>query len=77
MFWKKRPNEIETVYGLGANALNRDAVCDIFKAKNRPFNGVPMCFSLDVDPVIVHVLSEEEAERYIDVSNEVGSSHPT
>ncbi|CBK21291.2 uncharacterized protein [Blastocystis hominis] len=50
----------ETVYGLGANALNRDAVCDIFKAKNRPFN----------DPVIVHVLSEEDAERYIDVSNE-------
>ena len=30
---------LETVYGLGANALNRDAVCDIFKAKNRPFNG--------------------------------------
>lgn len=32
-------SSIETVYGLGANALNRDAVCDIFKAKNRPFNG--------------------------------------
>lgn len=32
-------HEIETVYGLGANALDRDAVCDIFKAKNRPFNG--------------------------------------
>lgn len=30
---------LETVYGLGANALNRDAVYDIFKAKNRPFNG--------------------------------------
>ena len=30
---------LETVYGLGANALNRDAVCDIFKAKDRPFNG--------------------------------------
>ncbi|OAO13524.1 translation factor (SUA5) [Blastocystis sp. ATCC 50177/Nand II] len=50
----------ETVYGLGANALNRDAVCDIFKAKNRPFN----------DPVIVHVLSKEEAEKYIDVCDE-------
>lgn len=30
---------VETVYGLGANALNRDAVCDIFRAKDRPFNG--------------------------------------
>ena len=30
---------VETVYGLGANALNREAVCDIFKAKDRPFNG--------------------------------------
>lgn len=29
---------VETVYGLGANALNREAVCDIFKAKDRPFN---------------------------------------
>ena len=31
---------VETVYGLGANALNKQAVCDIFKAKNRPFNGI-------------------------------------
>ena len=62
---------IETVYGLGANALNRDAVCDIFKAKNRPFNGLyPLICSI-IDPVIVHVLSEEDAERYIDVCEEV------
>ncbi|KAK8804027.1 hypothetical protein WA171_000120 [Blastocystis sp. BT1] len=50
----------ETVYGLGANALNQDAVCDIFKAKDRPFN----------DPVIVHVLSSEEADKYVDIGEE-------
>lgn len=35
----------ETVYGLGANALNAEAVERIFKAKDRPAN----------DPVIVHI----------------------
>ncbi len=35
----------ETVYGLGANALNAEAVERIFKAKQRPAN----------DPVIVHI----------------------
>lgn len=35
----------ETVYGLGANALNAEAVERIFKAKERPAN----------DPVIVHI----------------------
>ncbi|MFL5328349.1 MAG: L-threonylcarbamoyladenylate synthase [Gemmataceae bacterium] len=35
----------ETVYGLGANALNRDAVRKIFVAKGRPSN----------NPIIVHV----------------------
>lgn len=35
----------ETVYGLGANALNEEAVLSIFAAKKRPLN----------DPVIVHV----------------------
>lgn len=31
--------KLETVYGLGANALNKDAVEKIFKVKNRPANG--------------------------------------
>ena len=35
----------ETVYGLGADALNDKAVMKIFEAKNRPFN----------DPLIVHI----------------------
>jgi L-threonylcarbamoyladenylate synthase len=41
----------ETVYGLGANALNRDAVLSIFAAKKRPLT----------DPVIVHVRGIEDA----------------
>lgn len=44
----------ETVYGLGANALNANAVARIFAAKERPrFN-----------PLIVHVANLEAAERY-------------
>jgi len=35
----------ETVYGLGANALNPEAVARIFEAKERPAN----------DPIIVHI----------------------
>ncbi len=37
----------ETVYGLGVNALDRDAVLRLFAAKQRPAN----------DPLIVHVAS--------------------
>jgi L-threonylcarbamoyladenylate synthase len=40
----------ETVYGLGANALNQAAVQAIFEAKQRPA----------WDPLIVHVASEEQ-----------------
>jgi L-threonylcarbamoyladenylate synthase len=44
----------ETVYGLGANALDGEAVARIFEAKGRPrFN-----------PLIVHVASREEAEAF-------------
>jgi L-threonylcarbamoyladenylate synthase len=39
----------ETVYGLGANALNEQACLGIFKAKGRPLT----------DPLIVHVCSLE------------------
>lgn len=41
----------ETVYGLGADALNPTAVCRIFEAKKRP----------KFDPLIVHVASFEQA----------------
>lgn len=40
----------ETVYGLGANALDEEAVAKIFAAKGRPSN----------DPLIVHVASVED-----------------
>ena len=51
----------ETVYGLGANALDATAVAKVFAAKERPrFN-----------PLIVHVLGLVEAERYA-VVNETG-----
>lgn len=40
----------ETVYGLGADALNEEAVLSIFAAKNRPAD----------NPLIVHVSSIEE-----------------
>jgi len=41
----------ETVYGLGANAFDTDAVAGIFKAKGRPAN----------NPLIVHVADAESA----------------
>jgi L-threonylcarbamoyladenylate synthase len=45
----------ETVYGLGANALNDHAVAAIFAAKERPrFN-----------PLIVHVPDREEADELV------------
>ena len=44
----------ETVYGLGANALDASAVAKVFAAKERPrFN-----------PLIVHILDQCEAESY-------------
>lgn len=43
----------ETVYGLGASALNPNAVARIFEVKRRP----------RFDPIIVHVASFEEVER--------------
>jgi L-threonylcarbamoyladenylate synthase len=43
----------ETVYGLGANALDSNAVASIFKAKERPAD----------NPVIVHIASKKDLHR--------------
>ena len=43
----------ETVYGLGANALDPDAVLKIFEAKSRP----------TFDPLIVHISKRSELEK--------------
>lgn len=45
----------ETVYGLGANALDGKAIAKIFEAKNRP----------SFNPLIVHVADKKEAEKYV------------
>ena len=50
----------ETVYGLGANALDEQAVAKVFKAKNRP----------SFDPLIVHVASVAQARLIAEVSDE-------
>ncbi len=48
----------ETVYGLGADATNSDAVLRIYETKGRPrFN-----------PLIVHVTDVEMARRYVEFS---------
>ncbi|KAL3659182.1 hypothetical protein V7S43_015760 [Phytophthora oleae] len=48
----------ETVYGLGANALNPEAVLSIFAAKARPLT----------DPLIVHVPALEDAVKLVDMT---------
>lgn len=45
----------ETVYGLGADALQTDAVRQIFEAKGRPFN----------DPLIVHIAHERTLDMLV------------
>jgi L-threonylcarbamoyladenylate synthase len=45
----------ETVYGLGANALDENAVARIYAAKGRP----------SFNPLIIHVPSLEVAEKYV------------
>ncbi len=44
----------ETVYGLGADATNENAVSSIFKAKGRPSD----------NPLIIHIASPGEADKY-------------
>lgn len=48
----------ETVYGLGANALDADAVAKVFEAKGRP----------SFDPLIIHLSTREEIHDYCDIS---------
>lgn len=48
----------ETVYGLGANALDPDAVASIYEAKGRPSD----------NPLILHVSSVEMAERVVEIN---------
>jgi L-threonylcarbamoyladenylate synthase len=48
----------ETVYGLGADATNGQAVAAIFAAKGRPL----------FNPLIVHVTGLEEARRHVEFS---------
>lgn len=45
----------ETVYGLGANAFNQDAVANIFRAKERP----------STNPIIVHVHDTSSAQQVV------------
>jgi L-threonylcarbamoyladenylate synthase len=59
----------ETVYGLGANALDAEAVARIFAAKGRPAD----------NPVIVHVESAAAARRlarhWPDVAARLAEAH--
>ena len=48
-----------TVYGLGANALDINAVAKVFEAKNRP----------SFDPLIVHVASIEQAQEVAELND--------
>lgn len=50
----------ETVYGLGANALNPEAVLSIFRAKGRPLT----------DPLIVHVPTLADATKLVDLTSD-------
>ena len=51
----------ETVYGLGADALNPDAVAKVFAAKERP----------EFDPLIVHVGSFEQVDEVAEVPEDI------
>lgn len=51
----------ETVYGLGADALNPDAVAAIFEVKGRP----------SFDPLIIHLHHGKELEKYTAVPEEL------
>jgi len=48
----------ETVYGLGADAFNPQALAKVFEVKNRPF----------FDPLIIHIASIDYLEKVADLS---------
>lgn len=50
----------ETVYGLGANALDNSAVLKVYEVKQRPF----------FDPLIIHVANKEQALKYASFNEE-------
>ena len=52
----------ETVYGLGADALNPDAVADIFAAKGRPAD----------NPLIMHIHSADQLDGLVRVPGAAG-----
>ncbi len=52
----------ETVYGLGGDACNGQAVASIFEAKGRP----------SFNPLIAHVASVEAAQRFVEWSDHAG-----
>jgi L-threonylcarbamoyladenylate synthase len=51
----------ETVYGIGANALNEEAVKKIYAAKGRPSD----------NPLIVHVHNKNQIKKYCVISNNI------
>lgn len=50
----------ETVYGLGVDATNSDAVARLYEAKGRP----------SFNPLIVHVPSMDTAEKYVEFNDD-------
>ena len=50
----------ETVYGLGANALDNSAVLKVYEVKQRPL----------FDPLIIHVANMEQVIKYADINDE-------
>ena len=51
----------ETVYGLGADATNVEAVRSIFEVKGRPQD----------NPLIVHLADRSQIEKYAEISNDI------
>ena len=51
----------ETVYGLGANAKDSEAIEKIYKAKNRPSN----------NPLIVHIHSVDQISEVADINKDI------